>query len=314
MTAFIRPSLILCMDLDSRLYSDEAVADIKRSYSYVAPSVVQSHEPADETRVENVLRFRIIMHRAYWDKNDAAAQELWANVMPKWLHNMFYKVSNTITASNKVHTERGEATSDYAWLELEFGENALMAIKTQSDSSFPDAAEDMVEQVRDLYAAGTLGEGVACVRIPSRESYEAQLAAAEEEAARAAAEAAEQARIEAEAKAAVAGEAYAAEQGEALAGLEAQAAQMAADDDLVVQTLAEAGEEAREEEAAAAGDAAADTAEANTTDTDAGETAEEQAFVAPKLPAFDIDYRTWGIEYADGSVRAFDSETGAFQE
>lgn len=301
MTAFIRPSLILRMDLDNRLYSDEAVSDIKRSYSYVAPSMVQSHEPADEARVENVLRFRIIMHRAYWDKNDAAAQELWAGVMPKWLHNMFNKVSNTITASNKVHNERGEVTSDYAWLELEFGENALIAIKTQSDSSFPASAEDMVEQVRDLYAAGTLGEGVACVRIPSRESYEAQLAAAEEAAAKKAAEAATQAKIEAEAKAAAAGEVYAAEQGEALAGLEAEAAQVAENDDLVVQTLAEVGEEAAEADAESG--AAPDADEAT-----------EEKFVAPKLPAFDIDYSTWGIEYADGTVRAFDSATGAFQE
>ena len=65
MTAFIRPSLILRMDLDERLFSDEQVADIKRSYSYVAPSLVQSHAPADEARVENVMRFLIKLHRPY---------------------------------------------------------------------------------------------------------------------------------------------------------------------------------------------------------------------------------------------------------
>ena len=40
MTATIRPSLILNMDVDERQFSDDVVAEIKRSYSYVAPSVV----------------------------------------------------------------------------------------------------------------------------------------------------------------------------------------------------------------------------------------------------------------------------------
>lgn len=50
MTAFIRPSLILRMDLDERLFNDECVSDIKRSYSYVAPSLVQAHKPVDGQR------------------------------------------------------------------------------------------------------------------------------------------------------------------------------------------------------------------------------------------------------------------------
>ena len=68
MTAFIRPSLILRMDLDERLFNDECVSDIKRSYSYVAPSLVQAHKPVDGQRPENVMRFMIKLHRAYWDK------------------------------------------------------------------------------------------------------------------------------------------------------------------------------------------------------------------------------------------------------
>lgn len=35
--------------------------------------------------------------------------------------------------------------------------------------------------------------------------------------------------------------------------------------------------------------------------------AAEPASVAPKLPAFDVDYSTWGIEYSDGTVREFDA-------
>lgn len=274
MTAFVRPSLILRMDLDDRLFNDEAIANIKRSYSYVAPSLVCSHEPADADRVENVMRFTIKLHRAYWDTSDAEASELWQAVMPKWLHNMFNKVSNTITASNKVSAEEGLRGTDYAWLELEFDENALVALKTASDSSFPEDGVDLVERVRNLMGDNVFGEGIACVRIPSRASYEAQLAAAKE--AQAAAEQAAQAERAAQAE----GEAETASVAAAIgapAAAEAEvapAAQLA--DDVVVEP-------------------------------------EEPAFVAPKLPAFDVDYSTWGIEYESGEVREFDAAAASFK-
>ena len=40
--------------------------------------------------------------------------------------------------------------------------------------------------------------------------------------------------------------------------------------------------------------------------------AAEPAFAMLELPAFDVDYGTWGIEYADGTVREFDAAAGAF--
>ena len=262
MTAFIRPSLILRMDLDERLFNDECVSDIKRSYSYVSPSLVQAHKPVDGQRPENVMRFMIKLHRAYWDKSDEAAQQLWEGVMPKWLHNMFSKVSNTITAANNVRAENGEPAFPYHWLELEFGDNALIAVKTGSDSSFPADGVDRVARVRDLMNDGALGQDVTCVRIPSRASYEAQLAAAE------------QAQAEA---------ATAAEQGE---------------------TAGQTTEQPQVTEPAAADIAApAD---------DVADQPAEPVFAMPELPAFDVDYGTWGIEYADGTVREFDAAAGTF--
>ena len=278
MTAFIRPSLILRMDLDERLFNDECVSDIKRSYSYVSPSLVQAHKPVDGQRPENVMRFMIKLHRAYWDKSDEAAQQLWEGVMPKWLHNMFTKVSNTIIAANNVRAENGQPAFPYHWLELEFGDNALVAVKTGSDSSFPADGVDMVERVRDLMNAGALGQDIACVRIPSRASYEAQLAAAEQAQAEAAA---------------------AAEQGETAGQRDEQAVGVAAADRVAA---------AAEGEAVAVADQVADAAGA---DADSASAA-EPAFAMPELPAFNVDYGTWGIEYADGTVREFDAVAGAF--
>ena len=275
MTAFIRPSLILRMDLDERLFNDECVSDIKRSYSYVAPSLVQAHKPVVGQRPENVMRFRIKLQRAYWASSEEAAQQRWAGVMPKWLHPMVSKVSNTITAANNVRAENGQPAFSYHWLELEFGDDALVAVKTGSDSSFPADAVDMVERVRDLMNAGALGQDIACVRIPSRASYEAQLAAAE------------QAQAEAAATA---------EQDET-AGQTAEQPQVAAPADTAELDVAEPADAA--EPAAAPADAVADQPA-------------EPAFAMPELPAFDVDYGTWGIEYADGSVREFDAAAGAF--
>lgn len=178
MAALVRPSLILKMDLDENVHSDEVVSEIKRSYSYVAPAVVTAHEAAGGPP-ENVMRFAVKLHKPYWDKNDPAADELWQGVMPKWLHNMFYKVSSTIVAANNTRAREGKPPLAYDWVELEFGSDALIALKTQADFSIPEGAVELVEQARDLMAAGAFGEGTpACVRMPSRASWEAQRAAA----------------------------------------------------------------------------------------------------------------------------------------
>ena len=287
MTAFIRPSLILRMDLDERLFNDECVSDIKRSYSYVSPSLVQAHKPVDGQRPENVMRFMIKLHRAYWDKSDEAAQQLWEGVMPKWLHNMFSKVSNTIIAANNVRTENGQPAFPYHWLELEFGDNALIAVKTGSDSSFPADGVDMVERVRDLMNDGALGQDIACVRIPSRASYEAQLVAAEQAQAEAAA---------------------AAEQGETAGQGDEQAVDVAAAEGEAV-VVADRVADAAEGERADVADRIADAAELAEA---AAVNAAEPVFAMPELPAFNVDYGTWGIEYADGTVREFDAAAGAF--
>ena len=126
----------------------------------------------------------------------------------------------------------------------------------------------MVERVRDLMNAGALGQDIACVRIPSRASYEAQLAAAEQ----------------AQAEAVVA-----AEQGDS-AGQVAEQAE-----------LASVTAEQAVDVAGTAAEGQADSADPA-----------EPAFAIPELPAFDVDYGTWGIEYADGSVREFNVAAGAF--
>ncbi len=294
MAAMIRPSLILQMDLDERAFSEDVVSEIKRSYSYIAPSKVSSHD-AGEGEPENVLRLAIKLHKPYWDKNDAAAQELWAGVMPKWLRNMFRKISNTIVAGSKVRVDQGDKPLNYAWVEAEFGDDALVAMKSMADSSIPEEAVQMVDQVRDLMGSGAFGDAsVACVRMPSRASYEEQLA---------------QAIAEAEAAAEAEAEAEAAETGES-AGAESVAAGIAAAaeaDGAGVGAAVQVG--ASDVPDAAVVDETNDASDATGEDATSDEAPAEEE---PALPKIDPDYTVWGIEYADGTVREFDSAAGSF--
>lgn len=282
MTATIRPSLILNMDVDERQYSDDLVAEIKRSYSYVAPSVVTPVAPADaEAPVENTIRLAVRMHRPYWDANDAVACEQWDAVMPKWLKNMFYKVSSTVTACNDVRRKAGQEPLPYAWMEVEFGDNLTVAQATEAGSAFPSDALNVVEKARDLACAGVLGEGAVRLSVPSRASWEAQRAAALEAA-------------QPEEATGNAAEERVSEGAEALAPVED-------------------AEAAEAMEAAAAVDGIAAEAEAEATGGEAsGGAAGDEAPALWFVPAFEVDRTLWGVEYADGTVRTFDSAQGTF--
>lgn len=298
MTATIRPSLILNMDVDARQYSDDLVAEVKRSYSYVAPSVVAPAPAADaKAPIENILRLVVRLHRSYWDANDAAAREQWDAVMPQWLKNMFYKVSSTVGAFNEVRRKAGENPVPYAWMEVEFGDNLTVAQATEAGSAFPADALNVVKRARDLACSGVLGEGAVRISVPSRASWEAQRAAA-----------LEAARLE-EAAGSAAEE-------QVVPGADGQAAEKAA----------EAAETAGAVEAAIAAEAAgaavvADEAAADAeTGIDVGamgneapsDLATDETPALRFAPAFEVDRTLWGVEYADGTVRTFDSAQGAF--
>lgn len=287
MTATIRPSLILNMDVDERQYSDDLVAEVKRSYSYVAPSVVAPVTSADaEAPVENTIRLVVRMHRPYWDANDTVACEQWDAVMPKWLKNMFYKVSSTVTACNDVRRKAGQELLPYAWMEVEFGDNLTVAQATEAGSAFPSDALSVVEKARDLACAGVLGEGAVRLSVPSRASWEAQRAAALEAA---------QTEDDSLADGACESAGEAAEAAESVEPVEA------------IESV-EAVEAV--EPAHAVDDAAAIEGEPAAAEPEAA--APDEASKIVFAPTFEVDHTLWGVEYADGTVRTFDSAEGAF--
>lgn len=266
----IRPTLILQMNLDESVYSEDVVAEIKRSYSYVAPAVVQSHETGNAAP-ENIMRFVVKIHRPYWFSSEEGADELWNEVMRKWLKNMVYKVSSTMVAYNRMRRQRFEQQLVFDWLEVEFG-SVVLAMRLNADCSLEEyGASETADRVRALVNQGVLDGEIACVRIPSRASYEAQLAAVQ--AARAAEEAAQA----------------------------AEEAETVEDSD---------GTTAAEETAEAVEEVAAEAVEGE--DADAAEEEDASREPEPEPVNFDIDTTVWGIEYADGTVREFNSETNEF--
>ncbi len=178
MSASVRPSLILNMSVEDHLYSEDLTAEIRRTYAHAAPCVVAPFSSQSDLPAENIIRLCVRMCRPYWDARDEESREQWDAVMPKWLSNMFYKVSAAVVAGNNVRRDKGQAELSYRWMEVEFGGNLTIAQATNPDSSFPSDALNVVEMVRTELFKGSFGEGVARVSVPSHSSWEAQIVSA----------------------------------------------------------------------------------------------------------------------------------------
>lgn len=296
----IRPTLILHMDLDESIYSDNVVTEIKRAYSYVAPTMVKSHETL-EGAPENRIRFVVKIHRSYWLSSAEGADELWNEVMLKWLKNMVYKVSSTMVAYNRARRERIKPQLVFDWLEVEFGD-LVLAMRLNADCSLEEyGAVEFADHVRTLANSGVLTGDIACVRMPSRASYEAQLAVIE------AARAEEVAREEEEAGKEAACEVEADEEATVLPAEEAgfdEAAEGETDSDELA-----SGEIDEPQEGATD---ALDKAAADEVEAAEEEEAQAEPEREPEPVNFDIDTTVWGIEYVDGAVREFDSKNETF--
>ncbi|MCC6109624.1 MAG: hypothetical protein LIV29_06275 [Denitrobacterium sp.] len=268
--AMIRPSLILRMHVAESLATDEVKSSFNRAYSYIAPSMMEPSQPPYAG--ENTMEMLVRIHRAYWDSAAEGANGVWDDIMVPWLSNMFYKLSNNMVQCVRRAPGNGDAAVLFDWLDIEF-EGLHVALKLGDDSSIPEGAIDMVEQVRAKANAGELGEGAVRVRIPSRASWEAQKAAA-----LAAEGAAKQRDAE---EAAKQGDAEGAAEGATQKAAAADSAAASPADDGVVSAAASS-----DEAAAAPADASA----------------------APAAPSsFTVDYTTWGIECADGTVREIEA-------
>ena len=305
--SLIRPSLIIQANLLPNEYSESAEKEFKRSYIYMAQSLVKPLAE-DELQDGNVMRLSIRLMKPYWDSSDAKAQELWEGVMPQWLGNVTYNINNAMVKFNQVIHPFGCSKIHFSWLDFEFDKNALLRVKVQEDN-IPEDMPQLIEKARACFNEGVFGDAeVVMVRMPSRESYEAQKAAFDqemleyEEAQKAKEEQAKEA-AEASGEGAVSGGAAPRDDAAEVAAAVGEATEKTADEAPVQENVQAEGEAAAQETAAQE----AAEQEAAEQDTAATETDAQEQEETAKKPVFKLDYSTWGIEYKDGSIREFDA-------
>lgn len=272
-----RPSLTLIVDLDERLATEEVRLEVNRCYSYMGSTLVRTHA-AGECEPENVIRFLVKLGtRDYLHAGTEGADELWNDVMERWFYNELHKVSNNMRIYNRRQREIGNPELTFDWIDIELQNGELHALLHCDNVSGIDAdTSKLLTQLRAAYNSEALGEAPARVLLPTPESYAQQL------------EAGLQARAQRLEQEAAAREAAAAEAREA-----AEAAEALAE---------EAFLESPELLDAKGGDIAAAA-------SDPEEAVKESPFALDEAD-FEVDYRLWLVEYADGTTRTFDSETG----
>ena len=221
----IHPSLIEKVSLDSREHNTDVAADIKRSFAYVGPITVVSHEPAaPEAPVNNEMRLICRMSRPYWT-SEGEGDQMW-DAMHTWLEAKAYKVASTIANFNKSRSEAGHQTVSYDRVELDMKPYAFGIACAQGDE-LPDVVA-VASRVRELLAQGVLPADMAGIEAPAAVSLAEQVEKARVQAeAAAAAEAAGEGELTGEV-AATAVDGGVAEGGEPAGGEAAGKSEMAA--------------------------------------------------------------------------------------
>ena len=282
----VRPSLVLQIMLKPEEYSEEAVEELKRSYIYLAQSIVSQADGRDAGE-GNVMRLSIRLMRPYWDMGDPKAQELWEGVMPQWLRNVTRNVSTAMHNYNTVQHPAGVRNVVYDWVDFEFGRDALIRVKVDAENRIPQAMPDICDKVRALLNEGAFGDReVALIRVPSWASYESQLAVAAEET---------QARCAIEAQ----------EAADGVSGVAGVAAAAVPSEDTPADAVA-AGENAGGAFDLNSG-IVADAALGEI--GDAHQSGEMNRGFEYAAPSFNVNLDVWGIEYADGTIEEFDSRS-----
>ena len=290
----IHPSLIEKVSLDSREHNADVAADIKRSFAYVGPITVVSHEPcAPEAPVNNEMRLICRMSRPYWT-SEGEGDQMW-DAMRTWLEAKAYKVASTIANFNTSRSEAGHQTVSYDRVELDMKPYAFGIACAQGDE-LPDVVA-VASRVRELLAQGVLPADMAGIEAPAAASLAEQV---------------EKARVQAEAAAAaaVAGE------GEPADG---EVAEVQADEAQAAPAEAGEAEVASEGTAPAESEQSAENVEAAREDAPA----DDEQPAEPEAPARlkhasdnlgSLDYTMWDVRLADGTVRTLDSVAGTWAE
>lgn len=276
-----KPSLVLQVRLNPEDFSEAQAAEIKRSYMYLAQSIVS--ELGEGERGEgNLMRLNVRLMKPFWNPAEEGADELWRRSFMPWLANATRNLSTAMHNFNTVLHPLGAGNVTYEWADFDFSPHAVLRLKVDGENRIPAVAPELCDRVREFAAAGAFDEDVALIRIPSRASIATQEEAFAEELRR---------------------------YREALAAREAADAAAVATLEGVDAAVAAAADEADDVASANAAEAPAATVPADADGVAAPDCETTESVAAPSEPVFELDYAVWGLERADGTVVEFDSRT-----
>ena len=281
--ALLRPSLTLVLDLDERLASKDTILEIKRCYPYVGVPVVRSHAPAsDDAPVLNCARMVVgLGTRKYLRSSDEGADELWEDVVSRWIGNMLHKVGSTMRAFNVRQRKIGLPEVVFERVDIQLQGGAFtVALHTDPQSFIDFDMRDQVDRARALLNDGTLEDAVR-VEAPSDESYAAQYEAA-----------------------------YAVwlqkhPEPEEAPAVEEPKVDVQSEPELSHEEWLELDKQAKSYE---------NTAVPPTDSNELPPIQREEEPPEPERFSFAVDYAAWTVEFADGTRRAFDFASRTFAE
>lgn len=175
-----KPSLVLQVRLNPEDFSEAQAAEIKRSYMYLAQSLV-SELGEDELGEGNLMRLNVRLMKPFWNPAEEGADELWHLSFMPWLANATRNMSTAMHNYNTVLHPIGAGNVTYEWADFDFAPHAILRLKVDDENRIPAAAPKLCDRVRELAAVGAFDEDVALIRIPSRASIAAQEEAFAEE-------------------------------------------------------------------------------------------------------------------------------------
>ena len=273
--------MTLILDLDERVDSENLRLEIGRSYAYVGSTLVRTHAAAGEDApAENTMRMLVKLGtRQYLAAGEEGSDELWNDVMRDWFRNQFRKLGNQALIYNKRQKEMEDGSElAFTWLEVDLQNGTLLVRLHMNDvSGIAEDAADMLSLVRDAYNEGKLGDAgsIARVSMPSADDWAAQV----------------------EAGAAAFAERKAAEEATAAEAEAAAEAERAAAEEAAAEAFLESPELVEADARAAAGEGAVDGG---------GMEPPELVFELDE-PTFAPTYRTWTVEYTDGTSKVFEA-------
>ncbi len=268
-----RPSGTMILDIDEALATEETRLEIKRCYPHVGNALIRTHAVEEGQPHQNVIKLLAMVSKEYMDASEDS-QSYWDEIMERWIHSMFHNLGNCMKIYNRRQRKEGGIELYFDYLELELQNRSYtIAFALDSNSDIKPETASMATKCRNAIVKGELGEGVTHVIMPSAKSLELQKAAGVI------------ARAEREAAEAAAAEAAEAER---LAQIERRR------EEAQENFLEDPDEQIAKEEAAM-------------------ETLEEHmAQYEFPVADFDVDFRYWDVVGADGVVRPYDSQEGAF--